>query len=53
VAKIYDGDTLTLIDLMGNQERIRLICIDAPEVGQVPWGQKSLDQIRLVLSLLF
>jgi micrococcal nuclease len=38
--KIHDGDTLS-VRIGGKTEKIRLIGIDAPEVGQRPWGEKA------------
>lgn len=47
VLKVYDGDTVTLKNSStGNSFRVRVICVDAPEMAQVPWGQKS--QARLL-----
>ena len=41
----HDGDTCTLI-CSGERVKVRLHCIDAPEVAQVPWGTKSRDHLR-------
>ena len=40
VAKIADGDTLTVLDKSNRQHKIRLVGIDAPERGQ-PFGTVS------------
>lgn len=40
VVNVYDGDTVGVL-VNGIEERIRLIGIDAPEMGQVPWGEKA------------
>ncbi|QFZ91225.2 thermonuclease family protein [Synechococcus elongatus] len=37
VVRITDGDTLVVNLRGGQQERIRLACIDAPEMRQVPF----------------
>ena len=40
VVKVYDGDTVTILDASNTQHRIRLQGIDAPERGQA-YGRKS------------
>ena len=40
VVKVYDGDTVTILDANNTQHRIRLQGIDAPERGQA-YGRKS------------
>ncbi len=41
VVKVVDGDTLKL-DCQGTGfTKVRLYCIDAPEMGQKPWGEQS------------
>lgn len=47
VVSIYDGDTMTVIC---NRERyrVRLHCIDAPEMSQDPWGRISRDYLRSI-----
>lgn len=47
VRNIYDGDTLTVL-CDGREEKIRLYCIDAPEMGQQPWGRQSRDHLRRI-----
>lgn len=49
VIKVYDGDTITIIDSAKNQHRIRLAQIDAPERNQ-PWGTKSRNNLNGILS---
>ncbi len=41
----HDGDTCRLVSkaYTGN---VRIFCIDAPEIGQVPWGIQARDAIR-------
>lgn len=42
---VHDGDTMTV--LAGDRkEKIRLLGIDAPEIGQPPWGFTSRDFVR-------
>lgn len=45
VRKVYDGDTMTLY-CRGEETKVRLYCIDTPEMGQKPWGRKSRDVLR-------
>ena len=45
VDHIHDGDTVTLW-CQGRKTRVRLWCIDAPELGQTPWGRRSRDHLR-------
>lgn len=40
VIKIHDGDTLSII-IDNTIYRARLIGIDAPEMGQKPWGERA------------
>lgn len=47
VLKIYDGDTMTL-QCQGEQTKVRLYCIDAPEMGQTPWGTQARDYLRSI-----
>lgn len=55
VRKVIDGDSVAL-DCAGQTLEVRLYCIDAPEMSQAPWGERSRDhlwnllpgQVRLV-----
>jgi micrococcal nuclease len=49
VIKVYDGDTVGVI-LDGEKEKVRLIGIDAPEIGQKPWGEESKKYLDSLLS---
>jgi micrococcal nuclease len=40
VTRVYDGDTVAVV-LNGEKEKVRLIGIDAPEMGQEPWGEEA------------
>ena len=40
VVRVNDGDTVT-VSIDGRREKIRLIGIDAPEMGQGPWGERA------------
>lgn len=42
---VHDGDTLTVM-AGDRKEKIRLLGIDAPEIGQPPWGFASRDFVR-------
>jgi endonuclease YncB( thermonuclease family) len=44
LAAVVDGDTLALV-CNGEPVRVRLHCIDAPELGQGPWGRASRDHL--------
>lgn len=49
VIAVNDGDTVTI--RMGNREyRTRLIGLDAPEMGQEPWGEKAREHLRKLLK---
>ncbi|MGM1051816.1 MAG: thermonuclease family protein [Pseudomonadota bacterium] len=47
VLNIYDGDTVT-VTCSGQRERVRLYCIDAPEMDQAHWGRQSRDTLRRI-----
>jgi micrococcal nuclease len=49
VEKISDGDTLT-VRVDGRSEKVRLIGIDAPELGQRPWGKKSREHLESLIA---
>jgi endonuclease YncB( thermonuclease family) len=42
VDAVLDGDTMAVV-CNGEQVKVRLHCIDAPEIGQGPWGIASRD----------
>ena len=46
---MYDGDTVWLV-CTGQREKIRLHCIDAPEMQQAPWGKMSRDYLRSIIG---
>src|SRR5512139_339939 len=48
--RVDDGDTITV--LLGNRhsERIRLIGIDAPEMGQKRWGERAKRHLAGMLA---
>ena len=45
VRDCHDGDTCTLI-CNGEKTKVRLHCIDAPEMQQGRWGRESRDVLR-------
>ena len=50
VVAVGDGDTITVLDVASAQHQVRLVGIDAPELGQ-PGGYRSKDSLsRLVLE---
>jgi endonuclease YncB( thermonuclease family) len=44
LVSVVDGDTLSLT-CNGEPTRVRLHCIDAPEMGQGAWGRASRDHL--------
>ena len=53
VIKVYDGDTMTL-QCKGHtaKTKIRLYCIDAPEMKQKPWGTQARDYLRNLAGIM-
>jgi micrococcal nuclease len=49
VHRVNDGDTVTLT-MNGKSFRTRLIGIDAPEMGQRPWGSRAKGHLRSLLK---
>ena len=49
VIEVNDGDTVTL-RMNGNIYRTRLIGIDAPEMGQRPWGRRAREHLRGIIK---
>ena len=48
VLEVNDGDTVTL-EFDNRVYRTRLIGIDAPEMGQRPWGRKAKDHLTAIM----
>jgi endonuclease YncB( thermonuclease family) len=44
LSSVVDGDTLALV-CNGRPTRVRLHCIDAPEMGQGDWGRASREHL--------
>ncbi len=49
VIAVNDGDGVT-IRMNGREYRTRLIGIDAPEMGQEPWGDRAREHLRKILK---
>ena len=47
--KVHDGDTVTLL-ISGKMVKTRLIGIDAPEMGQRPWGRQAKERLIDILN---
>ena len=50
VASVGDGDTIRIRDESGKLT-VRLACIDAPEISQDPYGERSRDFLRNMLPI--
>ena len=48
VSSVYDGDTLRA-ECDGEKLKVRLYCIDTPEMAQKPWGTESRNYLRSLL----
>ncbi len=47
VVSIYDGDTMTLLCSENSEKtKVRLYCIDTPEMDQIAWGTEARDHLR-------
>lgn len=49
VVEVHDGDTVSVL-LKGRREKVRLIGIDAPELGQRQWGRKAKRHLEELLD---
>jgi micrococcal nuclease len=49
IVKVNDGDTVVL-RMEGKNYHTRLIGIDAPEMGQEPWGEKAKKHLRELIK---
>ncbi len=49
VEKVNDGDTIT-VRMGKNLEKIRLIGMDAPEMGQEPWGRMAREHLKTLID---
>ena len=48
VIRVVDGDSL-IVKLNGIPQEIRLACVDAPEIGQYPYGRLAMNVFRGLL----
>ena len=48
VVRVVDGDSL-IVKLNGSPQQVRLACIDAPEIGQFPYGRLATNAFRGLL----
>lgn len=48
VIAVHDGDTVSII-INNREERVRLIGIDAPELGQEPWGRRAKRKLQEII----
>jgi len=52
--RVIDGDTIEINsvdkEFSGKKQYGRLVCIDAPETGQTPWGITAARELRSILS---
>ena len=51
IVSITDGDTVRLRDQDGQEIRVRLACIDAPETAQTPYGLKARTYLQQRLPI--
>lgn len=51
VTKVYDGDTVTL-KCPGEADvtKVRMYCIDTPEMKQALWGEAARDHLRSIIG---
>jgi len=49
VVMVHDGDTVTL-QMDNKRYRTRLIGMDAPEMGQRPWGRRAKDHLQGIVN---
>lgn len=54
VVKVHDGDTLHVLCRQNAEQprklKVRLHCIDAPELAQTPWGREARDHLRAFIG---
>lgn len=48
VIRVVDGDSL-IVKVNGVPQQISMACVDAPEIGQVPYGRLAMDAFRGLL----
>lgn len=50
IISVGDGDTVT-VQFGSKKATIRLACIDAPEMKQSPWGERSRNKLKALLPV--
>jgi micrococcal nuclease len=51
VMQVTDGDTVQVRNQQGEIIKVRLGCIDAPELAQQPWGEQSKSRLKQLLPV--
>jgi endonuclease YncB( thermonuclease family) len=51
VISVGDGDTLRVRQPNGSAMTVRLACIDAPEMGQAPYGELASNRLKQLLPI--
>jgi micrococcal nuclease len=49
VSQVHDGDTVSVL-IGRKREKVRLIGIDAPELGQKPWGTRAKKRLEEIVD---
>ena len=49
VIRVHDGDTISVI-IHAKKEKVRLVGIDAPEIGQRPWGKMAKEYLETLVD---
>jgi len=49
VIRVHDGDTISVI-MQAKKEKVRLVGIDAPELGQRPWGERAKKYLETLVD---
>jgi micrococcal nuclease len=49
VIRVHDGDTISVI-IHAQKEKVRLVGIDAPELGQRPWGTRAKKYLETLVA---
>ncbi|ELR98523.1 thermonuclease family protein [Gloeocapsa sp. PCC 73106] len=50
VVSVIDGDTISAKSIDGEEIRVRLACIDAPEMSQEPWGKEAKNRLTKLVK---
>jgi len=49
VTRVHDGDTISVI-IDAQKKKVRLVGIDAPELGQMPWGKRAKQYLETLVD---